>query len=798
MSHTSQASSRLAFTIVASNYVPMAHVLGSSFLTHHPEARFVVIVVDSHETSILPNDAIEWWDVDRLCGFIDEFWALATLYDVTEFATSLKPYVARHLLTEADVVLYIDPDIVVYDDLSALFDATAERGISLTPHCLEPLARDSNTPSEHDIMQSGIYNLGYVGVSHAGRRFLDWWAERLARDAIIDPSNQLFTDQRWVDIAVAIFDPYVERSPAYNVAYWNVDQRPMELIGDRVEVMGEPLRFFHFSGFDSATPWWLSKHHPLTPRNLVSDSPALIYLCEDYAERLAHAKGQLPRSHPYRWNEPMPGLFLSREMRRLYRDELIAADRNEKPIPPNPYEHGAAEFLRWLAEPADTGGLARYGQVIMNSRGDLRAVFGDQVAAGEHHGFLGWIDNHGVGDFPWLALLDRSATDDGSENSIPPAPGDGAGRVPGLGVDVVGYLRSEHGVGEAGRLAAAALVAAGVPVSTIASGRTLSRQNIDIDLDCQALHSVKLLAVNADSTAQIATDLGGEFLGDSYVIGQWFWELEDFPDTYSEAFDIVDEVWVATEFVADAVRRRAPSDVRVEVMPLPLLPPTVDQTFSRSSLGLDERFMFLFSFDFMSVPTRKNPLGLLDAYMSAFDEAAGAQLVIKSINGDRNLKALEELRWTARFRRDVTIIDGYLDRATAAALTALADCYVSLHRSEGLGLTMSEAMSLGVPVIATAYSGNLDFMNDDVAVLIPWTYDEVGKGSDPYPPDARWARPDTRAAAQEMQRLFSDPLERQRIGEAGRQHLAERYALTACGARMRQRLETIEQERLHA
>ena len=795
MSQTSRASSRLAFTIVASNYVPMAHVLGSSFLTQHPDARFVVIVVDSHETSILPDDAIERWGVDRLRGFIDEFWVLATLYDVTEFATSLKPYVARHLLSEADVVLYIDPDIVVYDDLSALFDATADRGISLTPHCLEPMARDLNTPSEHDIMQSGIYNLGYVGVAQGGLPFLDWWAERLARDAIIDPSNQLFTDQRWIDLAVPIFNPYIERSPAYNVAYWNVDQRPMEIVGNRVEVMGEPLKFFHFSGFDPKTPWWLSKHHPLTPRNLVSDSPALTFLCEDYAERLNAARETLPVASPYRWNEPIPGLVLTREVRRLFRDELIKADRGECPAPPNPYEHGAAAFLTWLSSTPESGGLPRYAQVILASRADLQHAFAAEVQRGEVAGFLAWINNRGVGDFPWLALLDRTAASQVSVGEGVPLP---SGRVDDFGIDVVGYLRSEHGVGEAGRLATEALRSAGVPVSTIVSSRTVSRQNIEIDLDCQRHHKVKLLAVNADATAQIADDLGDEFLRDSYVIGQWFWELEDFPDTYGEAFHIVDEVWVATEFVADAVRRRAPAGVRVEVMPLPLVAPEVDSAFSRSSLGLDDRYMFLFSFDFMSVSSRKNPLGLLDAYMSAFGEAAGAQLVIKSINGDRNLKALEEIRWAARFRRDITIIDGYLDRATAAALTASADCYVSLHRSEGLGLTMSEAMSLGVPVIATGYSGNLDFMNDDVAVLIPWTYEAVGEGSDPYPPDSRWACPDTRAAAQAMRRLFEDPAERRRIGQAGRQHLAEQYSLGECGARMRRRLEIIEQERRHA
>jgi glycosyltransferase involved in cell wall biosynthesis len=787
-----------AFTIVASNYVPMAHVLGQSFLKHHPEDRFVVVVVDSFDiTAVTTGSKIEWWGVDRVSEFVDEFFAMATLYDLTEFATALKPFVARQLLSELDVVLYIDPDIVVFDTLDTLFDASSERGVSLTPHCLEPMQRDSSTPSEHDIMQSGIYNLGYVGVGQAGLPFLDWWCERLARDAIIDPSNQLFTDQRWIDIAVPIFDPYIERSPAYNVAYWNLDQRPMELVGDVVEVCGEPLRFFHFSGFDPEKPWWLSRHHPVAPRSLVSDSPALTRLCEDYAERVIAARADLPIDQPYRWNEPIPGLVLTREMRRLFRSELMASDKGECPAPPDPYTDGSAAFLKWLSSPDETG-LPRYAKVIRQSRGDLRAVFGPDLSRGDHRGILGWIDAHGVGDFPWLALLDRSERLSAESGDPSTRSSHSELHVSGLGVDVVGYLRSEHGVGEAGRLATAALTAAGVPVSMIASSRTPARQEAAIDLVGGDTHDVKLLAVNADATPLIAADLGPEFFDNSYVIGQWFWELEEFPDDFAEAFNLVDEIWVATTFVAEAVRRRAPGSVKVEVMPLPLVPPPVDPSVTRSRLNLDDRFMFLFSFDFLSVASRKNPRGLLEAYMTAFGPGDGAQLVLKCTNGERDLKALEELRWLARSRNDIAIIDSYLSRAELGALTASADCYVSLHRSEGLGLTMSEAMALGVPVIATGYSGNLDFMSDDVAVLVPWEYCEVGRGAGPYPPGARWAEPDLIVASESMRRLFSDPKERERLSEAGRRHIAANFSPEVCGARMRLRLETITQERDHA
>ena len=138
-------------------------------------------------------------------------------------------------------------------------------------------------------------------------------------------------------------------------------------------------------------------------------------------------------------------------------------------------------------------------------------------------------------------------------------------------------------------------------------------------------HRVKLLAVNADQTKIVRSDLGQGSLDGSYVIGQWFWEIESFPEQFLDAFEVVDEVWAATEFVANAIRAVAPSSVPVNVMPLPLVAPEVKPGFDRSSLGLDDRYLFLFSFDFLSVVERKNPMGLIRAYRDAFHENDGAQ-----------------------------------------------------------------------------------------------------------------------------------------------------------------------------
>ncbi len=163
----------------------------------------------------------------------------------------------------------------------------------------------------------------------------------------------------------------------------------------------------------------------------------------------------------------------------------------------------------------------------------------------------------------------------------------------------------------------------------------------------------------------------------------------------------------------------------------------------RSRLGLPDGFLFLFVFDFNSVEKRKNPRGLIDAYLRAFPEPSeGTGLVLKTVNGERHPHAFSELLAAAGDRSDIIVMDRYLSAADRDALVASCDCYVSLHRSEGFGLTVAEAMLLGKPVIATAYGGVTDFVTEETAFPVRYERVLVGDGAAPYAPDESWAEPD--------------------------------------------------------
>ncbi len=228
-------------------------------------------------------------------------------------------------------------------------------------------------------------------------------------------------------------------------------------------------------------------------------------------------------------------------------------------------------------------------------------------------------------------------------------------------------------------------------------------------------YPVNLVHVNADQVEHFAATNGVGYFQERYNIGHWVWELSRFPDAYQRSFDYFDEVWVPTAFAQDAVARNAP----VPVVRIPYsLSPRAPTTLTRAHFGwTQDRFVFLFIFDFSSYLDRKNPLGLLRAFREAFTPSDDVLLVLKCVHPEMSPEGSRQV-FEAAAMPNVTIMSDVLPRDEIDALVQLCDCYVSLHRSEGFGLTMGEAMSHGKPVIATGYSGNMDFMTAANSLIV--------------------------------------------------------------------------------
>jgi hypothetical protein len=257
MANASLTNDRVAAcTIVSRNYSAYALTLQESMQASNPSIDFYVLVVDRKDPEFEVKSGF-----DRLVWVEDlgipNFHHLAFKFDILELNTDVKPFMLTMLAGKYDKVFYLDPDIFVYGSMQGLVDRLKDQTAIITPHAFSPI-EDDRKPSEVDFLRAGIYNLGFFGARSCpeGLRLLDWWGRRCLKLGYNDSRQGLFVDQKLVDLIPAFFDGVViERSPVYNVAYWNLHERRLDVTDTSNPLVNDlPLVFFHFSGLSVELP----------------------------------------------------------------------------------------------------------------------------------------------------------------------------------------------------------------------------------------------------------------------------------------------------------------------------------------------------------------------------------------------------------------------------------------------------------------------------------------------------------------------------------------------------------------
>jgi hypothetical protein len=325
-------------TIAAGNYIPKVRVLFQSVRKHHPDWKLHVVISDEgdHDAALarVGHDEVHYLAELGIPNW--RRWAFG--HALIELATAMKPFALRRLLARPDcqAAVFLDPDIALFSPLHEVVDAFAEADILLTPHLTAPEASLHGViTNELCTSQHGIYNLGFIGVAaHGeGRRFVDWWAERLYHFCREDIPSGIYTDQRWIDFVPAFFPRHrILRSPRLNVAPWNLGTR--RLRGDVAAGLtadGEPLGFYHFSQVDGVA------NDAATASQAAAMELVSWYRRE--TEPFAHEKVSAPAWKLGVYDNGRPILLEQRRVYRL-RDDLQRAFAD-------PYSAGPGSYAAW-------------------------------------------------------------------------------------------------------------------------------------------------------------------------------------------------------------------------------------------------------------------------------------------------------------------------------------------------------------------------------------------------------------------------------------------------------------------
>jgi len=829
-------------TIVSANYLPYARVLGASVREHHPDARFVVLLVDRvgdrFDAEAEPFEVIE---AERLPTLEDPLSYLFK-YTVLEANTAVKPYLLKHLLAEGSRrLVYLDPDIQLFRPLDRISELLGSHSLVLTPHLTGPID-DDNYPGELDIMRSGTYNLGFLALSASDTtdRMLEWWRDRIYDRCISRVEQGLFTDQKWIDLVPGMFPGVaILQDPGHNVAYWNLHARTVRL-GDPVVVNGSPLVFFHFSGIDPRNLDDVSKHQN---RFRLSDIGDAAHLMRAYAALLGDNGYREASGWAYAYATFDDGTPIPDVARDLYRTLDDGRSRFGNPFA---VEDG---FKEWLNTPHRASSrLTKLQHHLWSTQTHFQIAFPDP--AGVHlEGYLDWLLRDGeraygltrdfveplpgkgkpsrsrlglpslpparhvfwkvwgswplrtarnivrrwVGEKRWMEMKLRvrgpaavAAAQYQASQAVSVSPIE-----PGAGVNVLGYLRTESGVGESARCLINALGAASVELSLTDIDLGVASRRGDRSLDHvtdHRDHPINLMVVNADQVENVADHLGAARFAGHVNVGFWAWEMGVFPEEWRPAFSRFDELWTHSRFCVDVFSSVAPIPVRR--VPLPVEAPR-DLVADREEFGLPRSsFTVLTAFDYLSYLDRKNPIALVDAFRQALDGREDALLVLKVSNPEFAPERVDELR-AATAGLPVVTIDRTLPRDAVWRLMACCDVYASLHRAEGYGLTLLESMALGKPVLATAYSGNLDFMNPANSLAVGFRLVPVARPEGPYKPGMMWADPDVGHAAELLRTVYENREHAAEIGAEAKRYVERWHSAKAVAPVYRERVSSL-------
>ena len=817
------------FTICSANYLPTAKILIDTVESNSENETFIIIC-DVRQEKIK-----EFFSKNRVkVLFLDDlniinFDEFILRYSILEINTSIKPFVFKHLFDKGyNKVFYFDPDISVESSLNKFELILDSHNALLTPHIQIPY-KDEKSPTLQDISNSGIYNLGFLGLKACDsvlENFLPWWMKKCEYHCYSSIEEGLFTDQKFCDyLPVFVENSYIHSGSDANIAYWNLHERTITKVNNSYFSNEEAVLFFHFSGLSYDENFnfiKLSKHENRFKKNI---SSALKNKINKYLSDLNINNeffSDLKINDSYGLNN-----FRDLEL-DLYKRAYIKSLENNK------IKFNKEEISRkWFDEPAKEFSknkyLTRNFLGLYQSRKDLQTAFNIKTPDGSD-GFLRWIKHEmnkknlpsdwkiiiprrigkrffGLqlkmrlfsflksvsGYFPGLLsisifynlrtklkgfLLGEPLGSEKIHNMNPVLFNNVCGdEILKNGVNIFGYFNANTGVANGAKLMNEVLNEAKLN-STKYSVDIEDNSIIYKDIKSEKDWDISLFHINADQTPFCIPFIDPS-LSETYKIGFWAWELDRFPARFLESGKYLNDLWVPSNFIADSIMRSC--DFEPKVVPHALNVHSNELNGMDKILNTQNKFCVVTTFDCDSFVERKNPFATINAFIEASydnDFKENSSLIVKlsgKTGRKRIISKIEKIRKENKL--NLILIDKHLSDKEMIGLRNITDVFMSLHRSEGFGLNLIENMSAGNLVIATNYSGNTDFMNSENSLLVDYKMIPLKENQYPEWEGQFWADPSLEDASEKLLWSFSNKKEVKKISKNAREYIENNFSI---------------------
>lgn len=757
-----------------------AYGLIKSFRVHHPSLPVYMVTSPGTGLGNLGTIPIPVEDVEKESGFL-----LIETLDASSQVLLALPFALQRILADHKAIAYVAPGCLVanpLDELARLLESA--KFVLVSP--LVPQERFSTTPGLVGLTRPrALVSTRALGIRDDAHASLGTWREAM-RETFFDVFQRRPLDIFPVLLGSLLGEEDAGTAGESTLGEW-VDFAAIEsgrASGPTVAIVA--CDFLWRLGRAEATREAVEVEWQLLA-DKVHDSRPLASLISTISEAV--------RACPLPEDLETPFDLLAREVRRAS-DPLGVRWRagDEK------------AFRSWLYE-TNTYGLTRIAHLYWQSRPDLHKSISDIKFHPQR--IRAWNDRRAIAEFG-MDLFDASCaprhpegTEEPAQNRIlhairwrsnvlkglvpgyqarqirkelgpdprrrrgvaPPRRVEVARQPPLYGssprqLSIIGCFRAESGLGQAARASLSALRLLGREFSFIDTSEEYpSRNAVDAGLDGEifgAFGEVNLVHSNADEMLTLGERVFRNRLAGRFNVGMWFWEAADLPERSRPAFDVVDELWVASNYLADVFGQYG--KVPVNVIGLAAELPSQSEA-TRTDFGLSEdEFLFLFVYDALSSHGRKNPEKALEAFVRAFaPEFEDVRFVLKVSNLNKFPASQRRILAMAERYPAISVIDEYFTRERVMDLMGVADVFVSLHAAEGFGFTLLESMALGTPAICTAYSGNMDFTTPANSWLVDYHLIATQEQTGPYPAGSVWALPSVDSAAELMRAARDHP-----------------------------------------